>query len=68
VRIGADEQEEAWRGDPHVLAGIVADADGFEMSGPFERDDRGAALDLHVLDVRYRSPVTTTSSGALHSR
>src|SRR5437762_13255419 len=51
VGIGPDEEEQRRCLDPRLDAGIVAEADGLEMTVSFQRGHRGAAVNLHVVDL-----------------
>ena len=51
VRISPDEEEQRRRVDPRLNAGIVADADGVEMTVSFQGGHDGASVNLDVLDL-----------------
>ena len=51
VRISPDEEEQRRRVDQRLNAGIVADADGVEMTVSFQGGHDGASVNLDVLDL-----------------
>src|SRR5882762_11706402 len=51
MRIGPDEEKQRRRFDPHLASGIVADADGLEMTVSFQSGHDGASVNLDVLDL-----------------